>query len=189
MQLQDQELSSISNSLQSTILKFVKEGVLIVSDRLSSLYMNTKAKEICQKILHNSTNGYNLPLIISEIANRFTQQPLLGREMIVQDCCLPGNYLLRIRAINVAVDSSFTSGFTENPWLLFLIEDKNDNLQEELKIAQEKYRLTEREAEVYGLLSQSMTYHNIAKILHVSLNTVRTHVKNINEKKRNYYPT
>ncbi len=48
---------------------------------------------------------------------------------------------------------------------------------------QKQYGLTDREAEVYKLLSQSHTYQDIANILYISLNTVRFHVKNINLKK------
>jgi ATP/maltotriose-dependent transcriptional regulator MalT len=68
--------------------------------------------------------------------------------------------------------------------ILLLLEDCNDLLQEELRIERKKYDLTEREAEVWMLLRQEYSYQDIAKMLQISLNTVKTHVKNVYAKKR-----
>jgi DNA-binding CsgD family transcriptional regulator len=48
------------------------------------------------------------------------------------------------------------------------------------------YDLTEREAEICLLLRKEYTYQEIAKVLQISLNTVKTHVKNIYAKRRSY---
>jgi DNA-binding CsgD family transcriptional regulator len=53
-----------------------------------------------------------------------------------------------------------------------------------MRIQQKKYDLTEREAEIWMLLRKEYTYQDIAKILQISLNTVKTHVKNIYAKRR-----
>jgi ATP/maltotriose-dependent transcriptional regulator MalT len=73
---------------------------------------------------------------------------------------------------------------TQQPYILILLENCNDLLQEEVRIERKKYDLTEREAEVWMLLRQEYSYQDVAKLLQISLNTVKTHVKNVYAKKR-----
>jgi DNA-binding NarL/FixJ family response regulator len=50
------------------------------------------------------------------------------------------------------------------------------------KTSENKYQLTPREKEILGLLSQGNSYKIIAAESDISLDTVRTHIKNIYEK-------
>jgi DNA-binding CsgD family transcriptional regulator len=72
------------------------------------------------------------------------------------------------------------------PYILVFLENCADSLKEELRIEQRKYDLTEREAEIWMLLRQEYTYQEIAKMLQISLNTVKTHVKNVYAKRRSF---
>ena len=69
---------------------------------------------------------------------------------------------------------------------MILLEDRNATQAEELRIEQKKYDLTERETQIMNLLLKAYSYQDIAEILHISLNTVKFHIKNINSKKRIY---
>ena len=48
--------------------------------------------------------------------------------------------------------------------------------------AKQKKKLTPREAEVHELVAQGLTNEEIAKLLYISLSTVKVHVKHIYEK-------
>jgi ATP/maltotriose-dependent transcriptional regulator MalT len=59
------------------------------------------------------------------------------------------------------------------------IKDTRQTTQEQFKKQFEKYELTEREVEVLQLISKGYKNTEIAEHLFVSLNTVKTHIKNI----------
>jgi DNA-binding CsgD family transcriptional regulator len=120
--------------------------------------------------------------IISEIARLFKKKPD-PEEVIIKDYHFSDRHRLRIRAIGWFANEEYLHSTNEEPAMILFIEDTNERLQEELATAQKQYGLTDRETEVYKLLSQSRTYQDIADILYISLNTVRFHVKNIYLKK------
>ena len=57
-------------------------------------------------------------------------------------------------------------------------------LRAEIWLERHKYDLTERESEIWILLRQEYTYLEIAELLQISANTVKTHVKHIYNKRR-----
>ena len=57
-----------------------------------------------------------------------------------------------------------------------------ENMQEKARPAANDYNLTPREKEILGLLSKGNSYKMISTNLFISLDTVRTHIKNIYEK-------
>lgn len=76
-----------------------------------------------------------------------------------------------------------TSRDTRSRIVVFL-ENCDEVLQEDLRVQQKKYDLTERESEIWLLLRKEHSYQEIAETLQISLNTVKTHVKNIYAKRR-----
>jgi DNA-binding CsgD family transcriptional regulator len=179
--------STVANSLfWSTIEKFRKEGVIVISNQLSILYIDQKAKELSQVLPENQTHGDNLTTIISEMAYQFSKKSDMTSESIVKDYHLSEQHSLRMRTVSLLTKREHWSNEIEEPWMIIFIEDPHEHFLSELKIEQEKYGLTDREADVYSLLLQSRSYKDIARELGISLNTVRFHIKNINFKKRSY---
>lgn len=76
-----------------------------------------------------------------------------------------------------------TSRDARSPIVVFL-ENCDEVLQEDLRVQRKKYDLTERESEIWLLLRKEQSYQEIAEALQISLNTVKTHVKNIYAKRR-----
>ncbi|MBM0743206.1 response regulator transcription factor [Phormidium sp. CLA17] len=76
-----------------------------------------------------------------------------------------------------------TSHEARSPIVVFL-ENCDEVLQEDLRVQRKKYDLTERESEIWLLLRKEHSYQAIAETLQISLNTVKTHVKNIYAKRR-----
>jgi DNA-binding CsgD family transcriptional regulator len=70
--------------------------------------------------------------------------------------------------------------------IVVFLENCDEILQDDLRVQRKKYDLTERESEVWLLLRKEHSYQEIAEMLQISLNTVKTHVKNIYAKRRGY---
>ncbi len=83
----------------------------------------------------------------------------------------------------------YTNGKHATSWealspIVVFLENCDEVLQEDLRVQRKKYDLTERESEIWLLLRKEQSYQEIAEALQISLNTVKTHVKNIYAKRR-----
>jgi hypothetical protein len=174
------------SSIQLPLMEFIKEGILVISEQLSPIYMNSKGREIYQKIINEEQS--DLPHVLKEIAYYLRKHPEPSQSIIRKEYSLPNHSIIRIRAtpISEPVDSNISSRNYEKPWIIFCLEDYDSRLEEDLNIQQEKYGLTQRETEVLQLLLHSNTYKDIALKLYIEINTVRFHVKNIYMKKRKF---
>jgi hypothetical protein len=162
----------------------IKEGVMVISHNLQPVYLNLKAREICQKLWNGNYHSDTLPPVIADIYHRSIRNFSAEDSVLIMDC-RAGEQTIRIRACNLILEvDELNQSSSERPWLLVFLEDRNANLQEELQIEQKKYDLTDRETQILNLLLQAYTYQEIVKTLQISLNTVKFHVKNINAKKR-----
>ncbi len=115
---------------------------------------------------------------LSENTSRFFDRPkLIDRDRHGQETH-PSQSLQAI-----SYGKQVTSYEALSPMVVFL-ENCDEVLQEDLRVQQKKYDLTERESEIWRLLRKEHSYQEIAEILQISLNTVKTHVKNIYAKRR-----
>lgn len=170
------------------LIELIKQGVMLVSQNLQPIYLNPKAREICQQLCHSNRHSDSLPPVISDIYHRLTRNFSSEDRVFVMEYQVAGEQTIRIRACHftLEVDDELSVASSNRPWLLVFLEDRSASLQEELRIEQKKYELTERETQILNLLLKAYTYQEIAKMLQISLNTVKFHVKNIYLKKRSY---
>ena len=63
-----------------------------------------------------------------------------------------------------------------------MLEDRKQSVENTANTEVDKYGLTAREADVWFLYRANYTYKEIAAQLHISLNTVKKHMKNIHAK-------
>jgi predicted DNA-binding protein (UPF0251 family) len=174
------------NIFSHAFIEMFKEGVIVISQKLQPLYINLKAKAICQQIWHCNYLSDSLPSVISEISDRIINTLSCEDRILVIDYQVSEEQIIRMRVnyLNVEVETEANLNTTDYPWLLIFLEDRSQILQEELKIQQKKYNLTNRETEIMRLLSQTYSYQDIAQKMQLSLNTVKFHIKNIYAKKR-----
>jgi Bacterial regulatory proteins, luxR family len=172
--------------LQSLLVDLIKEGVMLVSQNLKPIYLNPKAREICQQLWLNSDRSDRLHPVISDIYYRLTKNSSDVDRVLVMEYQVAKEQTIRIRACHFTLeaDDELRVDFGNSPWLLVFMEDRSASLQEELWIEQKKYELTDRETQILKLLSKAYTYQEIAAMLQISLNTVKFHAKNIYAKKR-----
>jgi DNA-binding CsgD family transcriptional regulator len=177
---------SRSTNFQKWLMEFMKEGVVALSTQLNPIYLNPKAEEILKAPQENSDCAEKLIAVITAISHQFNQDIDQGDRVLIAECQLAEDQRIRLRAYKLPDAWNNNSGETESdhPHLLIFLEDQTANLQEDLRMEQQKYNLTDREVEIWKLLLQAYSYQEIAKSLHISLNTVKFHVKNIYAKKR-----
>ncbi|MGA9381995.1 MAG: helix-turn-helix transcriptional regulator [Phormidium sp.] len=183
------EINTVTNALFNSpwmaLAESLREGVMVISRHVQPIYMNQQAQEISQKLSVGDRHLTILPLEISEICYRLIRYGIGNQQSIVTECFTSEQETIRIRAswVNLgANDPNLPASETQH--ILIFLENRYQVLQEDLQFEQQKYQLTDREIEIWSLLRQEYSYQEIAEKLHISLNTVKTHVKNIYAKKR-----
>lgn len=187
--MKSQELPFNFNILQGKLIELIREGVLIISDNLQPIYLNCQAEKLCH-LLWNRSSYYSsqLPPILSHVFHQLFRKSSFESIYFVTDYQINEKQIIRIRACRLtqALDKEIIVPFQEYQYILVFLEDRNAALEDEMRIEQQKYNLTERETEIFRFLLQAYTYQEIAQTLQISLNTVKFHVKNIYSKKREY---
>jgi len=167
------------------------EGLLILDQKFKPIYLNAKAKKVCQHLSGAAANGApNLeggefpvpPCIINNCSEllhslKIADEPVplpKGRVMITEngakfriECSLvwKANHKNSVPNFMVAMYNLTNGGGLEN-------------------ITKAKYRLSKRELEIINCIIAGMSYSEIADKLYISKLTVHTHVKNIYRKMR-----
>jgi ATP/maltotriose-dependent transcriptional regulator MalT len=184
-----QEINTVTNPLFNSpwmaLAESLREGVMVISRHVKPIYMNQQAQEINQKLSVGDRHLTILPLEISEICYRLIRYGANYQQTIVTECLNAEQQTIRIRAswVNLGTtDPNLPASETQQ--ILIFLENRCQILQEDLQFEQQKYQLTDREIEIWSLLRQEYSDQDIAEKLHISLNTVKTHVKNIYAKKR-----
>jgi ATP/maltotriose-dependent transcriptional regulator MalT len=179
-------LLPILDTVHSKLIELVREGILIISQKLEPIYLNIRAREICQKLRDDSYSSTQLPSILSQLSHRLLNNNVAATNPLIVDYQVCGEQTIRIRAYQFpySPEQKQSNSSLDQYYILVFLEDRTVTLTEELKIEQKKYDLTERETQILHLLSQTCSYQEIASKLQISLNTVKFHVKNINSKRR-----
>ncbi|MBD2019793.1 hypothetical protein H6F43_06275 [Leptolyngbya sp. FACHB-36] len=181
------------------LLEALPQGVIVASRSLSPVFWNSKAKDLCASLSSTDLAFRKLPAPVLDVCYR------LLRANSAQSCCVMEcdstiEQTVRITArwlqgnelggsgLGKGTSTTESSIYDEaSPqYILILLENCDERLQEDLRIERKKYDLTDREAEIWMLLRQEYTYQDIAKLLQISLNTVKTHVKNVYAKRRTH---
>lgn len=173
--------SGLFDSPWIALAEALREGVMVISRNSKPVYVNQQAKDICQKLSDSNRYFGNLPLAISEVCHRLIKNGNSVNAPLMIECQTKQEETIRIRAswLNLPCNDGASSQY-----IIVFLENRNQIMQEELQFEQKKYQLTDREMEIWSLLRQDSSYQEIAETLHISLNTVKTHVKNIYAKKR-----
>lgn len=165
--------------LQAVIESFI-DGVLIVSDRGEVIFANRSAHQICRMLMPEGLQAKRLPAQIWRICQMLINNRALHPDtaVILEDEILSSDANpLRIRVEWFALES------VAHPCLRVTLEDRMQSAQKMAIAERERYGLTEREAQVWLLRYLNWTYKAIAANLHITVDTVKKHVRNIYAKR------
>ncbi len=167
------------DALWSALLESMPIGVLVLTTLLQLVYANDKAIGICERLEKSNSP---LPIAVIALCQRMIGEDEPIAEPLVMEYQEQSEQFFRLQARWLCANAE------AQPLLLVQIEDCLATLYEELALEQQKYDLTDREAEVWVLLRQDYSYQQISERLNISLNTVKTHVKNVYSKRKNAPP-
>lgn len=178
----------------SRVLELLPQGVLVLSSDLRLLYHNYKAKQLCQLLSQERLTDRSLPRPLTDLCRKVVNDQRAIAATLATEWEIATGQVVRLSARlmwpSTEPDPDARSPLVEapcnqaSPCVVVFIENYHDRIQQEAKIQQQKYDLTERETEIWSLLQQELTYQEIAQKLQISLNTVKTHVKNVYAKRR-----
>jgi DNA-binding CsgD family transcriptional regulator len=169
------------------ILDSMHLGVMVISSQLELLYCNLKAKNICCNYWQETKA---LPVKLLDACKRFMVEAdeELSEPLILE--CYPAQgrkLLIQISWMQEPLRRSLSHQPRSNQrCMLVVIKDCYEAIMANMKREQKRYGLTDREAQVWMMLDLAFSYQEVADQLGISLNTVKTHVKNINLKRRNH---
>lgn len=178
------------------VFELLPQGVLVLSTSQQAMYWNLKAQHLCRDAFHSPCLGTSLPTAILDICHRLQRHDRTHSTPLVMDYPTTSAQVIRVRARwlhlspggepSVWGRSPFAQPLPQESLMVVFLEDRQETQLEDLRLQKEQYDLTERETEIWMLLQQEYSYQEIARRLQISLNTVKTHVKNIYAKRRGH---
>jgi DNA-binding CsgD family transcriptional regulator len=169
------------------ILDAMRHGVMVISSDFQVIYRNLKAQDIYDVFGCVTTT---LPDPVTEACRRFMavclpHDPEADRvcdvacDPFVMEC-----YPAKGRKFNLQITWMESSPHTG--YMLVTIEDCYADMMVLWRREQARHGFTEREIQIWTLLHLECTYQEIAAQLEITVNTVKTHVKNLNAKRRHH---
>ncbi|HEY9725179.1 MAG TPA: helix-turn-helix transcriptional regulator [Chroococcales cyanobacterium] len=169
--------------LQGVLESFI-DGILIVDERGNWVQANAIAQQICDRLTRNKTQANGLPAEIWHVCKAMIEnrKAYPGQIAIVEvEIKLDKLTNIRIRAQWLKLQQ------ISYPYLLVILENRFQSLQNLALIESDRYGLTPREAEVWSLYRANYTRKEIAAELFISIDTVKKHLKNIKAKRETVF--
>ena len=164
--------------LQAVIDNFM-DGILILTEQGEQVQINEVARKICARFPADQSQPNAVPKPIWSVCQALldgchfypSQTATLEAEIELE----PAHRLrVRVKWLKLWLNSQ--------AYLLVMLEDRKQSVENIAITEVDKYGLTAREAQVWCLYRANYTYKEIAAELHISLNTVKKHMKNIHAK-------
>lgn len=174
----------MNNQLLQAVIEGFIDGILIVTEQREVISANQLARQICYAISPECGSLAQVPQPIWQICQSLIKNRSLysNPSIMIDDVILTAQgSQVRIRVRWIDLSS------VGQPCLMVTLEDRVQTAQKMAIAAQEHYGLTRREAEVWFLRQADCTYKAIAEQLHITVDTVKKHIRNINAKRDAYH--
>ncbi len=175
-----QEIAKQSDrALFQRIMESFIDGILILTEQCEWFHANDLAHQICSKLTQGKAQRNSVPEEIWRVCRGFLEShnPYSNQQATMEDEVVTDKLTtLRIRVRWLKINT------VSSPYLLVILEDRHQSIQN-LAIAEvDKYGLTRREADVWLRRRANYSRKEIAAELCISLDTVKKHLKNIHAK-------
>jgi len=174
-----EKLAPEKPALLRGVLEGMMDGILVVTVQGQVMYANQSAQEVCQSLADLASTSVP-PQIWRICAALIETQPFLpDQNFILEDeICTNQLHGLRVRTRWLKYTPANES------CLLVTIEDRKRNNTGAALAEAQRYGLTQRETEVWMLRRTNLSYKAIAAQLHIAIDTVKKHIKNIHAKQQ-----
>jgi len=181
LELSTKPRTETSPNLMQGVLEGLTDGVLILSEQGEWIYHNYYAHCICRELNQGKPALNQVPEVIwrncealMESRELYSTQPIV----IESEIALSRSQVYRIRVRWLILEDS------QRPYLMVLLEDRCQAIQNQALAESILYELTPRQAEVWLLYRAGFSYQQIANELYITLNTVKRHLKDIRIKQK-----
>jgi DNA-binding CsgD family transcriptional regulator len=175
-----QQLSHNPTLLQG-VVECLPDGIMIVTEHGELTYDNSCARQMCLALRTDAScadPNADVPSQIWRCCQALIESHTQYQQAIViEDEIQTATAAIRIRVRWLDPEQ------LEHPLLLVTLEDQRQSAQYRAYTEAHRYRLTERETEVWLLKRAGMTYKAIAAKLHIAEDTVKKHIKNIHARR------
>jgi DNA-binding CsgD family transcriptional regulator len=179
------ELHHTQNAvLFEKVFETLQCGVFILSKTGEIVHSNTSAEQILDKLNVDNCKGKILLLRIWKLCELLlknkqfstTKNAVISDEVVVDKSNI---FLIRVKTLDYSRFNCL--------YLLVTVENRFDSLENVALSEAKKYKLTQREAEIWCLHRAQYSYKEIAAHLVISINTVKKHIKNIHIKQQTFF--
>jgi DNA-binding CsgD family transcriptional regulator len=178
------ELNDLGHRPLLQLLDSLHFGVVVVTPDVQLVYRNQTIVEIFQSFPIATPDG--VPKALVNYCNQFMLEANdVNDEPLIIECQPCKGRLLRWQI------SWFPEPLPQAPGercMLVVIENCYQDLVTQMRRDQKRYDLTDQEARVWVMLKFGMAYQEIADQRKITINTVKTHARNIYNKQRNHRP-
>jgi DNA-binding CsgD family transcriptional regulator len=176
-----------SSMLLSALVDTLPKGLLVLSIDRTIVYWNQTAKRLCQTLPSSQRYQTTLPTVVAELWKQVVEAESATEPVVLEYQTLDDrSFRLTACWLTAGTSDHLNAAFSNQTYILITLEDRDEVLQQDIQAEQKKFHLTNREAEVWLLLKREYSYQAIATTLHISLNTVKTHIRNIHAKRHPY---
>ena len=166
--------------LQAVIESFV-DGILILTDKQELLHVNQCASRICQQLMPGSVDINVIPEEIWHVC----QSLINSRELFPEEKISLELEVETKKSVKIRISARWLQLSTSDDNFILVTLEECEQISKSMAIADaQKFGLTSREAEVWQLRSDSLSYKEIAAKLYITINTVKKHLKNIYAKQQ-----
>jgi len=181
--LQGSPIQRLDNNL--TLLQGVVEGlpdgIMILSDRGELTYDNSCARQICQNLFSHDTS-IQVPQQVWRCCQALMDSRQVAQASVIQAVVIEDEIPTE-EGTTIRIRVRWLDPNVEHPSFLVTLEDQQQSAQYRAYAEARRYRLTERETEVWVLKRLGLTYKAIAAKLHIAADTVKKHIKNIHARR------
>lgn len=179
-------LSEEQNAINLDWIRECLNGILVFTTQQNLVYASDDAYDILSCFHSQGINNYgDIPEEILHICQSLIQSRLLFPH---QNWLMEFDIVTQNAAI-IHIRSRWLKGETlEEPYLILLLEDRQQAVTHILLEEAKKYGFTPREKQVWMLHRNSLTYKQIAKKLDITPNTVKKHMRSIHAKRKQASP-
>lgn len=172
-----------TSSLLSALVEALPKGLIVLSVDRAIVYWNQTAKRLCQNLSSTQRYWTMLPTIVTELCGQVVEAGTAHEPVLDYQTPDSGSFRLTACWLMGSISNEVNLALNQQTYVLITIEDRDEVLRQDIQLEQKKFHLTNREAEVWLLLKREYSYQAIATTLHISLNTVKTHIRNIHAKR------
>jgi DNA-binding CsgD family transcriptional regulator len=163
---------------QAVIESFV-DGILILTEQGQLVYANAPARRICHQLDENIKQS-DLPKPILQVCQALIE----SRSLYPEQSVVMESEVSIDRVAGFRIRARWLTSKHDRPYLMVMLEDRQLASQHLALAEAKKYALTNRETEIWLLRRYNYTRKEIADKLHISLDTVKKHLKNIFAKRQ-----